>query len=77
MKRLLTASVAALALMAGQASAVTPTLTSLNVTDRTGSEAQAASEFMGLSPWVLALIAAGLIGIIIAVSNNNDGPSSP
>lgn len=77
MKRLLTASVAALALIASQASAVAPNLTSLNVTDRTGSQSQTASEFMGLSPWVLALIAAALIGIIYAVSNNNDNPSSP
>ena len=76
MKRLLTAGVAALVLVASQAAAVAPSAANLSVADRAASQSQTANEFQGLNPWVLALIAAGVIAIIIAASNN-DSPSSP
>jgi hypothetical protein len=77
MKRLLTASVASLVLIASQASAVAPTLAPLNVSDRAGTTAQTQDELFGLSPLVLALIAAAIIAIIVVASNNDDNPSSP
>jgi hypothetical protein len=76
MKRLLTAGVAALVLVASQAAAVAPSIASLNVADRAASQSQTANEFEGMSPWVIAAIVAGIIAIIVAASNN-DSPSSP
>ena len=76
MKRLLAGSVAAMMLVASQASAVAPTLTNLGGADRAAATSQTANEYFGLSPLVLALIAAGLIAIIWVVVDDDD-PSSP
>jgi hypothetical protein len=76
MKGLLTAGVASMVLVASQAAAVAPTLAPLNASDRAATPTQTENEMFGLSPLVLALIAAAIIAIIV-VANNNDNPSSP
>lgn len=76
MKRLLTAGVAALVLVASQAAAVAPAASNLNPSDRAASHAQTANEFGNMSPLMLALIIAAIIAAIAALSQN-DSPSSP
>ena len=75
MKRLLTAGVAALVLVASQASAVAPNATTLNVADRAGPAAASSNELWGVRNEILALIALLIAAGVWAISE--DGSSSP
>lgn len=80
MKRLLTAGIASLVLVASQAAATAPSMSPLGVADRAGSPAatsnQMEGEWMGLSPLVWGLIVAGII-VIVVVATDDDNSSSP
>jgi hypothetical protein len=76
MKRLLTAGVASLVLVAGQAAASAPSLTQLGMADRAASPSQVQNEMFGLSPLVIGLILAGII-VVVVVATDDDDPSSP
>jgi hypothetical protein len=77
MRKMLTAGLAGLALMASQAAA-SANNAALRVGDRVGAPTQGAQKLEGVSPFLLIVAAAVIVTIIVVAANDDeDEPASP
>jgi len=77
MKKTITAALAALALVGGQAAASSDAV--LNAGDRLGSHIESAQNLEGIDPTLLiiAIFATAAIIAVIVYASDDDSPSSP
>ena len=76
MRKLLTAAMAGLVLVASQAAASSDS-TVLRVGDRVGGESQAATQLEEISAWWLIAIATAVVIIVVIADDDGDEPASP